>query len=75
MKDCATQESIKFKTKLGFNVNDIFNTNEQTVSEEITDAFKKKKISKLSMRARLLKLIFIFMTTSSQLRLINIYSL
>ena len=41
IKDCATQESIKFKTKLGFNVNDIFNTNEQTVSEEITDAFKK----------------------------------
>ena len=30
-KGCITQESIKFKEGLGYNVNDVFNTKEQTI--------------------------------------------
>ena len=30
-KGCITQESIKFKEGLGYNVNDVFNTKEETI--------------------------------------------
>ena len=38
--DCRTDESCKFKKKLGFKIHDVINTKEQTVTSAIKDAFE-----------------------------------
>ena len=38
--DCRTDESCKFKKKLGFTLHDVINTKEQTVISAIKDAFE-----------------------------------
>ena len=38
--DCRTDESCKFKNKLGFKIHDVINTKEQTVISTIKDAFE-----------------------------------
>ena len=38
--DCRTDESCKFKKKLGFTLHDVINTKEQTVINSIKDAFE-----------------------------------
>ena len=40
IKDCKTISACKFKIKIGFNPNDVFNTKEKTVSGAITDVFE-----------------------------------
>ena len=41
---CRTDESSKFKRKLGFTVHDVINTKEQTVISVIKDAFQGENI-------------------------------
>ena len=40
---CRTDESSKFKRKLGFTVHHVINTKEQTVISAIKDAFQGEK--------------------------------
>ena len=38
--DCRTNDSCKFKRKLGFTLHDVINTKEQTVISAIKEAFE-----------------------------------
>ena len=42
--NCRTDESCKFKKKLGFKIHDVINTKEQAVLSAIKDAFDGKNI-------------------------------
>ena len=52
--DCRTNDSCKFKRKLGFTLHDVINTKEQTVISAIKNAFEgenmQTKYSVLSYR-------------------------
>ena len=42
--DCRTDESCKFKKKLGFTLHVVINTKEQTVINSIKDAFEEQNM-------------------------------
>ena len=42
--DCRTDESCKFKKKLGFTLHDVINNKEQTVINSIKDAFEEQNM-------------------------------
>ena len=43
--DCRTDESWKFKRRLGFNLHDVIKTKEQSALQSIKDAFEREKFS------------------------------
>ena len=42
--DCRTDESCNFKRNLGFKLNDVINTKDQTVINSIKDAFEGENL-------------------------------
>ena len=68
--DCRTDESCNLKRNLGFRLNDVINTKEQTVLKSIVDAFEgedmQTQYSVLSYRID-----FTLININLQLKLMN----
>ena len=65
--DCRTDESCNLKRNLGFTLHDVFNTNEQTVINSIKYGFEGENMQTQYTT----RLIFIFINTNLQLKLMN----
>ena len=68
--DCRTDESSSLKRNLGFNLQDVINTKEQTVLKSLKKHLKEK-ICKLNTPLWATGLIFIFININLQLKLMN----
>ena len=70
LMNCRTDESCNLKRNLGFTLHDVINTKEQTVKYSIKDAFEGEDMQ-IQCTVLNYRLIFIFINTNLQLKLMN----